>query len=141
MPQTPSRHLNDAEQRELLQNARVIAVVGFSDNPQRTSHRIGRFLQRAGYTVYPVNPTVSRIGDDVSYASLAEVPEPIDIVNVFRRSEHLTGVVKEAIAAGAGAVWAQLGIEDEEAARLAAEAGIPMVMNSCIMVAHHRLIG
>ncbi|MFO7323230.1 MAG: CoA-binding protein [Chloroflexota bacterium] len=136
-PQT----LSDAEQRALLQSARVIAVVGFSDNPERTSHRIGRFLQRVGYTVYPVNPTVSRIGEDISYPTLADVPEHIDIVNVFRRSEYLPEVVDDAIAVGAGAIWAQLGIEHEEAARRAREAGIPLVMNNCIMVTYQRLIG
>lgn len=127
-------------QREILKSARVIAVVGFSDDPSRISHRIGRFLQQAGYTVYPVNPTVSKIGDDMSYPSLAEVPESIDIVNVFRRPEYLLGVVEDAIAVGAKCVWAQLGIADEKAAKRAAEAGLPIIMNNCIKVTYQQLI-
>lgn len=138
-----SRHYfppDDTLQWQILESARVIAVVGFSDNPSRPSHRIGRFLQRVGYTVYPVNPTVERIGEDRSYSTLADVPEPIDIVDVFRRSEFLRGVVEDAIAVKANVVWAQLGIADDEAARLATEAGITMVMNDCIMVTYNELM-
>ena len=132
---TPERY------REVLTAARVIAVVGFSDDPSRTSHQIGRFLQRAGYTVYPVNPMVERIGEMKSYASLADVPEPIDIVDVFRRSEFLPGVVEDAIAAGAKLVWAQLGVYSAEAARRAAQAGLPLIMDNCIKVTHYATMG
>lgn len=138
--QNRSGVVDDAAQRAILESARVIAVVGFSDNPGRTSHQIGRFLQRAGYTVYPVNPTIARIGDDISYPSLADVPEPIDIVNVFRRPEYLLGVVEDAIAVQAKVVWAQLGIYDPAAARRAAEAGLPLIMNNCIKVSYSRLM-
>lgn len=122
--------------RDVLSAARVIAVVGFSDNPSRTSHQIGRYLMRAGYTVYPVNPTVERIGELKSYPSLADVPEPIDIVNVFRRSEYLAGVIEEAIGVGAKLVWAQLGVSSTQAAERAADAGLPLIMNNCIKVTH-----
>jgi uncharacterized protein len=138
---TPRLNVDDQTQRDILKSARVIAVVGFSDNPGRTSHQIGRFLQRVGYTVYPVNPTVQKIGDDISYPTLADVPEPIDIVNVFRRSEYLSGVVDEAIAVNAKTVWAQLGIYDEEAARKANDAGLQILMNNCIKVTYYRLMG
>lgn len=122
--------------RQVLQTARVIAVVGFSDDPSRTSHQIGRYLQRAGYSVYAVNPMVAQIGELTSYASLADVPEPIDIVNVFRRSEFLAGVVQESIDVGAKLVWAQLGVFSTEAATLAREAGMPLIMDNCIRVTY-----
>src|SRR5512147_1469340 len=99
--------LNDTALRDLLASARVIAVVGHSDKPHRTSYQIAQYLRRAGYTVYAVNPEVETIDGEPSYASLHDVPEAIDIVNVFRRSEFLAGVVDEAAAVGAKAVWAQ----------------------------------
>ena len=133
-------HPSEAVQRQLLESARVIAVVGFSADPSRPSHRIGRFLQRVGYTVYPVNPTVEQIGDDRCYPTLADVPEPIDIVDVFRRSEHLMGVVEDAIAVKSKVVWAQLGIADTAAAQRATSAGLTMVMNDCIMVTYNELM-
>jgi len=126
--------------RRILEEARVIAVVGHSDKPHRTSYRIGRYLREAGYMVYPVNPAVQEIDGERSYASLAEVPEPIDIVNVFRRSEFLAEVVEQAIAVGAKAVWTQLGVVDELAAKKAEEAGLSMVMDRCIMVDHGQLV-
>lgn len=132
----PEHEWTSSRLRDALTAARVIAVVGFSDDPSRTSHQIGRYLQRAGYTVYPVNPMVERIGELKSYPTLADVPEPIDIVDVFRRSEHLPGVVEEAIAVGAKMVWAQLGVYSEEAAARAAEAGLPLIMDNCIKVTH-----
>ncbi|TAK13203.1 MAG: CoA-binding protein [Anaerolineae bacterium] len=129
----------DSALKDLLTNARVIAVVGHSDNPDRTSYQIAQYLRAAGYTVYPVNPAVETIDGQPSYPSLAAVPEPIDIVDVFRRSEFLSGVVEEAIAAGAKSVWAQLGVADEVAAETARRAGLTMVMDSCIKVDHMRL--
>jgi predicted CoA-binding protein len=128
-------------QRAILSDARVIAVVGYSADPTRTSYEIGGYLKRAGYRVYAVNPTVREIDGEKVYATLADVPEPIDIVNVFRRSEFLPGVVDDAIQVGAKTVWAQLGVFDAEAARKAEEAGINIVMNLCIKVAHRSLIG
>lgn len=132
---------NDAAKRDLLQKSRVIAVVGHSDDPSRTSYQIAQYLRRAGYTVYPVNPMVTEIDGQKSYGSLADIPEPIDIVDVFRRSEYLPEVVDAAIAAGAKAVWAQLGVSDDDAARKAADAGLDAVMDRCIKVEHGRLIG
>jgi predicted CoA-binding protein len=127
-------------QRAILQNARVIAVVGFSNDPSRASYQIGHYLRRAGYTMYPVNPTITEVDGMKVYPSLKDVPEPIDIVDVFRRPEYLLGVVEEAIAVKAKVVWAQLGIADDEAARRAHEAGLTMVMNNCIMVTHRTVI-
>lgn len=132
---------NSDAMREVLKNARVIAVVGHSANPSRTSYQIAAFLRDRGYTIYPVNPTVSEIpGFGQSYASLADVPEPIDIVDVFRRSEFLPAVVDEAIAAGAKTVWAQLGIMIEDEARdKALVAGLNVAMDACIKVEYMRL--
>jgi len=132
---------NDSAKKSILESTKVIAVVGHSDKPHRTSYRIAQFLRGAGYTVYPVNPTVEEIDGERSYPSLAEVPEPIDIVNVFRRSEYLEGVVEDAIDAGVDVVWAQLGVADEDAAKKASVAGLNIVMNRCIKVEHGRLMG
>lgn len=130
----------DNDLRQLLQEAHTIAVVGFSDKPYRTSYRIGKYLRAAGYRVYPVNPTISEIEGQRVYADLASLPEPIDIVNVFRRAEYLLGVVEDAIAIKAKAVWGQLGVADATAAQMAEEAGLKMVMDRCIMVDHGLLI-
>ncbi len=132
--------INDNEGlRQLLEDAKVIAVVGHSDKPSRTSYRIAQYLRAAGYKVYPVNPTVDEIDGERSYASLEAIPEAIDIVDVFRRSEHLEGVVEEADKVGAKAVWGQLGVRDEQAAAKAEAAGLDMVMDRCIKVDHARL--
>jgi len=135
----PDLQGNDAAIREVLEQARVIAVVGHSDNPDRTSYQIAHFLRRAGYTVYPVNPAVPEIEGQRSYASLAEVPEPIDIVNVFRRSEYLPAIVEAAIAVGAKTVWAQVGVRHSGAAAVAQTAGLNWIMDACIKVEFLRL--
>jgi uncharacterized protein len=132
---------NAADLERILSEARVIAVVGHSDNPSRTSYQIAQYLRQAGYKVYAVNPTVSEIDGETCYATLADMPEPIDFVDVFRRSEYLAGVVEEAIAVKAKTVWAQLGVVDEEAAQHASDAGLNIVMDHCIKVDHRRLIG
>jgi predicted CoA-binding protein len=126
--------------RHLLQMARVIAVVGHSDRPYRTSYQIAQYLRGAGYTVYAVNPAITEVDGEPAYPNLAGVPEPIDIVNVFRRSEFLEDVVNDAIAVKAKAVWAQLGVHDSAAAAKAEAAGLQMVMDRCIMVDHRMLI-
>lgn len=129
------------ELRRILETARVIAVVGHSDKPHRTSYQIAGYLRAAGYRVYAVNPAVSQIDGQPCYPSLAEVPEPIDIVDVFRRSEYLDGIVDEAIAVGAKVIWAQLGVVDYNAASKAEAAGLSVVMDHCIKVDHRALIG
>lgn len=130
---------HDQTLRDILSRARVIAVVGHSDRPERTSYQIGRLLKRLGYTVYPVNPMVAAIDGDPCYPSLDDVPEPIDIVDVFRRSEYLMGVVEDAIRVGAKVVWTQLGVVDAAAAQRAEAAGLQMVMDRCIKVEYYRL--
>ena len=130
---------DDEALREMLSESKVVAVVGHSDKPFRTSYQIAQYLRDAGYKVYPVNPTVSEINGERVYASLAEIPEAIDIVDVFRRSEYLEGVVRDAIQVGAKAVWAQLGVADLIAEKEAVAAGLPIVMDRCIKIDHQRL--
>lgn len=136
MFQNPSH----AELTEILKSAKAIAVVGLSDNPERTSFQIAQEMQRRGYRIIPVNPTVKDVLGETAYPSLAEVPEPIDIVDVFRRSDALPDVVRDAIRTNASVIWAQQGIYNEEAAQLAAEHHRTMVMDLCIAVAHSRLV-
>jgi hypothetical protein len=126
---------------ELMRDARSIAVVGVSANPARDSHDVAAYLIDAGYEVYLVNPTVDEevLGRRV-YDSVQELPEAVDIVDVFRRSEHVPPVVDDAIAAGAKAVWLQLEIVHEEAAERARAAGLAMVMDRCTKIEHRRLI-
>jgi uncharacterized protein len=135
----PDLNTNDAAMRDVLTDARVVAVVGHSDNPSRTSYQIAQFLRRVGYTVYAVNPTVSQIDGQPCYASLKDVPEPIDIVDVFRRSEFLPSVVDDAIEAGATTVWSQLGVYDKQAGQKALDAGMNVAMDVCIKVEFMRL--
>ena len=135
----PNLKEDDNAMRDVLTQAKVIAVVGHSDKPERTSYRIAQFLREVGYKVYPVNPTVSEIDGQPSYASLKDVPESVDIVNVFRRSEYLPEIVDEAIAIHAKTVWAQLGVYDERSAQKAIDAGWNMVMDACIKVEYMRL--
>ena len=133
-------NLQDKLIADILNNSRVIAVVGHSDKPHRTSYQIAQFLRNAGYRVYPVNPTVAEIDGDRCYQTLAEVPEPIDIVNVFRRPEFLLEIVSEAIAVGAKTVWGQLGVIDPKAAGIAESSGLNLIMDRCIKIDCERLI-
>ena len=128
--------------RDLLGRARTIAVVGASADTWRPSNGITRYLMRAGYRVRPVNPTIAgtNLHGERVLASLAEVEEPIYLVNVFRRSDAVSEVVEDAIRVHAPAIWFQLGIHNEDAARRAEEAGLKVVMNRCISVEHSRLM-
>lgn len=119
---------------ELLDNARTIAVYGMSDRPFRDSNRIGRMLMDMGYTVYPVNPTVDSVEGVKSWPDLKSLPEPVDIVDVFRNPDFAHEVVKDAIEAGAKSVWFQLGAEEEGAEQVAREAGLEVVSGHCIGV-------
>lgn len=125
--------------RQVLVQAKTIAIVGHSDKPSRTSYRIAQFLRDVGYVVYAVNPTVKEIDGQRSYGSLYDLPEAPDLVNVFRRSEYLQEIVEEAIASRAKTVWAQLGVADSVAAQKALAAGLNVAMNTCIKVEYLRL--
>jgi len=131
--------VNDREIRQLLETSKIIAVVGLSDKPERDSYRVAEYLQRQGYRIIPVNPTVDAVLGEKSYASVSDIPASVDIVDIFRRSDAVGPVVEDAIAAGARAVWMQLGIENEEAAQAAEAAGLQVVMDRCIKIEHARL--
>jgi predicted CoA-binding protein len=127
--------------RSILESVRTIAVVGASPRRERPSHRVMAYLQRRGYRTIPVNPNASggTINGEKCYASLAEVPEPIDMVDVFRRTEAAGGVVDQAVAIGARVVWMQLGVRDDDAAGRAEAAGVRVVMNRCPAIEIPRL--
>ena len=121
---------------ELLKNARTIAVVGLSDSPMRTSYGVSKYMQSQGYKIIPVNPQIDASLGEKAYASLSDVPETIDLVNVFRRPEHVPEVVDEAIRLKLPAIWLQEGVVHESAAKTARKAGIFVVMDRCIYKEH-----
>jgi len=136
-------HENPSEEviRSLLEGAKTIAVVGLSPKPHRDSHRIALYLKDRGYRVIPVYPREETILGEKVYRRIRDIPVPVDLVDVFRRSEDLPEVVEDALASGARAMWFQLGCVHEEAAERARGAGVTLVMDRCIMVDHARLVG
>jgi predicted CoA-binding protein len=132
---------DDAEIAELLTSARTIAMIGASDRPDRASNGVMKFLQSRGYRVFPVNPTITgeHIHGEYVWRELAQIGEPIDIVDIFRNSEAAGEAVDEAIAVGAKAVWMQLGVINPEAAERAEAAGLKVVMNRCPKIETARL--
>jgi predicted CoA-binding protein len=134
-------HVNPSneELRTLLTSARTVAMVGASGNPEKPSHGIMQRLQRVGYRVIPVNPRETEILGERSYPSLADIPVPIDIVDVFRRPEDTPAIADEAVKIRAKALWLQLGIANEEAARRARAGGLSVVMDACIGATHSAL--
>ncbi len=135
----PQKNASRDDIRRMLTEAKTIAVVGLSEDPSRDSHRIAVYLQGAGYRVVPVNPTLREVLGEKAWPDLASVPERIDIVDIFRRVEAIPAIVDEAIAAGAGAIWMQLGLAHNPSAEKARAAGLGVVMNKCIMVEHRHL--
>jgi uncharacterized protein len=134
--QNPS---ND-KRRTILEEAKTIAVVGLSDNPERTSNMVAQALQNNGYRIIPVNPTIQEALGEKAYASLTEITEPVDIVDVFRRSEMVVPVAEEAAKIGAKTLWLQLGVYNEEAAKIAQDKGMNVIMDNCIKVDHALLV-
>jgi len=124
---------------EILRTAQTIAVVGASPDPSRTSHGVMRYLQRAGYRCIPVNPNADDVLGERCCPSLADLPEPVDLVDVFRRAEYCADVAREAAAIGAPALWLQLGLRSAEARDVAEEAGMEYVEDACTAVVHRRL--
>jgi len=124
---------------DILRSARTIAVVGLSNKRFRPSYGVAEYMKRAGYRIIPVNPGQSEIMGETCYPDLDSIPEPIDIVDIFRRSEFVPEVVEAAIRKGAKAIWMQEGVIHEEAARRAEEAGIAVVMDRCLLKDHRRL--
>jgi len=127
--------------QRVLHSASTIAVVGLSGNELRASNFVGYYLKRHGYQVYPVNPRETEVLGLPSYPSLADVPVPVDVVNVFRAPDALPEIAREAVAIGAGTLWCQFGVINEEAARIAEEGGVTVIMDRCLKVEHARYVG
>jgi uncharacterized protein len=127
--------------QRVLHTARTIAVVGLSSNELRASHFVGYYIKRHGYRMIPVNPRETEILGEPSYASLSDVPVPVDIVNVFRAPEALPEIAREAVAIDAGALWCQFGVINEEGARIAEDGGLTVIMDRCLKVEHARYVG
>ena len=132
--------MSDLELKEMLQNTRTIAVVGLSDRADRPSHHVAEYLQSHGYRIIPVNPNVVTILGQRSYPTLRDISEPVDMVDVFRRSEAVPAIAQDAIAIGAKSLWLQEGVIHEEAAAMAQAAGLHVVMHRCILKEHARLM-
>lgn len=135
MYQNPS----DEKIKELLTQCKTIAVVGLSDKPHRDSYKVAQYLQQHGYRIIPVHPRIAEVLGEKAYKTLADIPDQVDMVNVFRKSEETPPVVEEAIALKPKAVWLQLGISNDAAAKLATSAGLEFIQNLCIKVEHARL--
>lgn len=134
---TWTRDIRDVE--AILKDCKTVAVVGLSPNPSRPSHRVAVYLQEQGYRIVPVNPNATEVLGEPCYPSLTAIPHPVDLVDIFRRSEQVSPVIDEAIQIGAKAVWMQLGIVDLAAGNRAEEAGLDVVMDRCTAIEHRSL--
>jgi len=126
-------------EEEILNSSRVIAVVGLSPKPDRPSYNVASYLKENGYKIIPVNPKAGEILGEVCYPDLSSIAEPVDVVDIFRRSEEVPAIVEEAIKIGAKAVWMQEGVINEPAAARAGEAGLLVVMDRCMLKEHRKL--
>ena len=131
---------SDSEVKKLLRDAKTIAVVGLSSSRHRASYGVSQYMQSAGYRIIPVNPNEREVLGEKAYARLEDVPEKIDIVDIFRRSEFVAEIVDSAIRVGARAIWMQDGVADESAAQRARAAGLFVIMDDCILREHRRLV-
>jgi uncharacterized protein len=127
--------------QRVLHTARTIAIVGLSDNELRASYFVGYYLRRHGYRVVPVNPRQTEILGQKCYPSLPDVPEQVDIVDVFRAPDALPGIAREAVAIRAGVLWCQFGVISEEGAKIAEDGGVTVIMDRCLKVEHARYLG
>ncbi len=134
------RHMPpDDRLRQLLSEARTIAVVGLSSSPSRASHSVARYLQSHGYKIIPVNPHETEVLGERAHASLVDIPDKVDVVDVFRRPEYTVDVAEDAVKVGAKLFWLQSGIVNEEAQRIAQDGGLDVVMDACMKIEHQRL--
>ena len=148
-PTTPSdpasfdltRYQDPLTIQRVVHNARTIAIVGLSKNELRASYFVGYYLKRHGYRVIPVNPREAEILGEKSVKSLLDIPGPVDIVNVFRAPDALPAIAAEAVKVGAGSLWCQFGVINEEGARIAEAGGVAVIMDRCIKVEHARYVG
>jgi predicted CoA-binding protein len=127
--------------QRVLNSAQTIAIVGLSNNELRASYFVGYYLKRHGYRVIPVNPRETEILGQKCYPSLLDVPEPVDIVNVFRTPDALPAIARDAVAIQAGALWCQFGVINAEGARIATDGGVTVIMDRCLKVEHARFAG
>jgi predicted CoA-binding protein len=135
------RYQDERVIRDLLRHAQTIAIVGLSPNPLRPSYFVGYYLQRHGYRIVPVNPKEREILGETSYPSVAAIPFPVDVVDVFRAPGAVPEIAREAVAARAGALWCQFGVISPEGAAIASHGGLAVVMDRCMKVEHARYLG
>jgi len=131
---------SNEKMKEVLESAKTIAVVGLSNNPDRTSYQISKIMQENGYKIIPVNPTVDEVLGEKAYATLEELPEEVDIINVFRRSEFLPEIAKDAAKTNCRVFWAQQGVVNQEAYDYLTDNGFTVIMDLCIKVLHAVLV-
>ena len=136
-----ARHQDPLTIQRVLHTANTIAIVGLSNNELRASYFVGYYLRRHGYHVIPVNPRQTEILGQTCYPSLLDVPEPIDIVDVFRAPDALPGIARDAVAIGARVLWCQYGVINDEGARIAEDGSLTVVMDRCLKVEHARYVG
>ncbi len=125
--------------KQLVQETKTIAVVGLSNKPDRPSYAVTQYMQAHGYKIIPVNPTCSEILGETCYPDLSSIPVPVDMVNVFRKSEDCLEVAQEAVKIGTKSLWLQIGVINQEAMDYASSHGLTGVMDKCLMVEHHKL--
>ena len=138
--QMPDSNPADEEIKEILKKNKVVAVVGLSPKPERDSHKVAKYLQDHGYRIVPVRPKAKEILGERAYASLKDIPFPVEVVDIFRKVDAIPGIVDEAIDIGAKVVWMQLGLAENQSAQKAREAGLQVVMNKCLKIEHNRYL-
>jgi len=136
-----SRYQDPLTIQRVLNTASTVAIVGLSNNELRASYFVGYYLKRHGYRVIPVNPRQTQILGETCYASLLDVPGRVDVVDVFRTPEALPGIARDAVAIHAGALWCQFGVINSEAAQIAEDGGVTVIMDRCLKVEHARYVG
>jgi predicted CoA-binding protein len=136
-----ARYQDPSAIQRVLYTAGTIAVVGLSANELRASYFVGYYLKRHGYRVIPVNPREKEILGEVSYASLRDVPVPVDVVNVFRAPDALPEIARDAVAINARSLWCQFGVINEEGAQIAEDGGVTVIMDRCLKIEHARYVG
>jgi uncharacterized protein len=136
-----SRYQDPLAIQRVLHTAKTIAIVGLSSNELRASHFVGYYLKRHGYRVIPVNPRETEILGEKCYPSLLDIPDPVDVVDVFRTPDALPGIARDAVAIGAGCLWCQFGVINLEGAKIAEDGGVTVIMDRCLKVEHARYAG
>jgi len=140
---TPPRAVvsEDAGLRSILETAKIVAMVGASNDPERPSHHVMEYLLNAGYTIFPVNPREQEILGQPAFPSLADLPAVPDVVDVFRNPEHVPEIARDVLRTGARVLWLQEGVVSEEGAKIALDGGLSVVMDRCMLKEHRRLVG